>query len=113
MTGHVISFKPNGEVTALHNDSFDLSFLGRQRIRRATDIRFSEGTQQWSLWLPKPWPHVGGEFFMAPGADGFSSYETARKVEVEWLNSCALLGVDPDSEEGLTVLVGVRSRIGV
>lgn len=113
MTGHVISFKPNGEVTALHNDSFDLSFLGRQQIKRATDIRFDSATQTWGLWLPKPWPHVGGEFYTFNGAGGFVSYEEARKVEVEWLNTSALLGVHPTSESGLSLLAEVRRKLGV
>lgn len=112
MTGHVISFKPTGEVAALHNDAFSLSFLGPQRITRATDIRFSEANQSWSLWLPKPWPHVGGEYYEVPGGAGLSSYETARKVEVEWLNACRLVQRDPGSEDGLKILIEVRDRLG-
>lgn len=113
MTGHVISFKPNGEVTALHNDNFDLSFLGRQQIKRATDIRFDGSTQTWGLWLPKPWPHVGGEYYTFHGAGGFASYETARKAEVEWLNASAALGIDPAGESGVALLAEVRGKLGV
>ena len=48
MKSHVIDFTPEGMAQAMHNDKFDLSFLGRQSIERATEIVFDEDYQQWA-----------------------------------------------------------------
>jgi hypothetical protein len=109
MTYHVIDFLPTGEVEAMHNDKFDLSFLGRQSIERATEIKFDQASQKWAIWFPKSWPHIGGGYFQVGSATGFATYEGARAVEVEWLNSCRLLGFRPISKHGLTELEAIRS----
>lgn len=109
MDSHVIDFTPEGTAQAMHNDKFDLSFLGAQRIERATEIKFDSATQRWGIWLPKPWPHVGGEYFEVQGGGGFHTYEGARKVEVSWLNACRIQGVDPASQQGLNVLQVIRN----
>jgi hypothetical protein len=111
--GFVIDFKPTGEVEAMHNDKFDLGFLGRKSVERATDIRFFQSSQQWDIYVPKPWPHVGGEFQHVRGAEGFATYEGARQVEVAWLNSCRRDGVEPTSAAGLELLRQIRSTLGL
>lgn len=115
MTGHVIDFKDDGTVEAMHNDKFDLSFLGRQSIQRATEIRFEEDPQTWSICLPTRYeglslPRVWVR--LCDDAGGFASYETAREVEVEWLNTCRLSSTEPSSEDGLRILREVRDWLG-
>lgn len=105
---HVIDFTPQGTVQAMHNDKFDLSFLGSQSITRASEIQFDAATQRWAIWLPKPWPHVGGEYFVVPDGKGFHTYDGARQIEVKWLNACRLEGVKPMSTEGLAALKFLR-----
>lgn len=90
---HVIDVTPDGLVQSLHNDSFNLGFLGDQKIERASDIRFDEATQTWGIWLKE------GDGFIEPGAylSGFDSYDYARRFEVLYLNYCRLHCVDPCS----------------
>lgn len=108
---HVIDFLLNGEVEAMHNDKFSLSFLGEQSIKRATEIVFDDDKQTWALILsPGPLPMFCTVFGLEPveGGEGFTTYEGARKVEVVWLNSCRVHGVPPDSSKGLELLAIAR-----
>jgi hypothetical protein len=107
---HVIDFFPTGEVEAMHNDKFDLSFLGPQRIYRATEIKFNEGTQKWAICEPMTTLDDWGAFAAYPGADGFATYEGARMVEVEWLNEARLMGVQFDSQWGTAILYSIRDE---
>lgn len=80
---HVIIIRPDGVVTAMHNDQFPLGFLGNQTITRASDIRFDADSQTWGIWF-----FVDGEF-VPPGQPthyGFDSYEAARDKEVQVMN---------------------------
>lgn len=115
MTGHVIDFKPDGSVEAMHNDKFDLSFLGKQSIQRATEIVFNELTQSWSIRVPNQFrwftpilnPNGLGVF---EASIGFSTYEEARSAEVEWLNECRLQDIDPVCTAGLEILRNTRIK---
>lgn len=91
---HVISFNPDGTVVAMHNDKFPLSFLGNQKIERASDIRWDETTQSWGIWYS-----LDGEFHApTPANEGFATYESARAFEVETVNAALLHGAHPLSE---------------
>lgn len=111
---HVIDFNLDGSVEALHSDQFPLSFLGRQSITRATDIRFSEGRQAWDIWFPDPLASPPtNQFLPVYEATGFTTYEVARKVEVAWLNASRLAGVYPLSTRGREILLEIRvSNLG-
>lgn len=98
----VIDFKPDGHVTALHMDAFDLGFLGKKETYRQTDIVFDSDMQLWNL------EYLGAGRYVAPELDGFASYEEARKIEVRWLNNCRLLGIRPDSDQGMRIMAGIR-----
>ena len=102
----VVSFLPTGQVESLHNDKFDLGFLGDKTIKRATEILFNEETQDWYIVL------LDGN--QAPrqswaGQDGFTSYEQAREVEVAWLNLSRLNAADPGSAEG-SIYLGMAKQ---
>jgi hypothetical protein len=93
----VIDIAPNGRVHGMHRDVFDLSFLGPQRISRASDIQFDFSKQEWRIWLP-----AGNEigFTRAESVPGFPTYCGARDFEVLWLNECLKAGFTPLSAEG-------------
>ena len=119
MKSHVIDFTPDGQAQAMHRDDMNLSFLGRQSIVRATEIKFNEDTQKWDICYPAMIADDFGE--SSPigwwrginHACGFATYEGARQVEVEWLNSCRLEGVQSDSERGLEILRQIRGTTGL
>lgn len=102
----VIDFNQDGAVQSMHREGvLELGFLGAQHIVRATDIRFDADTQSWGIW-----PSDGNDGFTPPPcqeASGFRSYETARDVEVQWLEQARMVGVDPCSSAGLACLRGV------
>jgi len=95
---HVIEIGCNGNVAALHNDDFPLTFLGDMEVHRQTDIRYENG--KWNIHYivdpkakkPKFWTHKH--------LQGFASYNGARALEVRWLNQCRLEGVDPRDTRG-------------
>jgi len=106
---HVIDFTSEGTAQAMHSDKFPLAFLGAQSITRATDIKFNEDTQTWGLYLPSDI----GTWEGVPEAQGFDTYEGARKVEVRWLNVCRLRGVNPESNDGLSALKLIRRAVAL
>ena len=89
---HVIIIGTTGAVKSMHNDRFNLGFLGQQFIDRASDIRFNEVTQSWGIWFK-----VRGDFHppALPSHYGFDSYETARQVEVRIMNESLKTGRCP------------------
>ena len=101
----VIDFRPTGEVEAMHRDKFNLSFLGKQTIQRASDIRFNDDSQQWDIHLA-----VAGEFVPVEAARGFDTYEEARKMEVRWLEMARLHDITPLSDEGTNLLRILREK---
>lgn len=108
--GHVIDFHEDGSAEAMHNDKFDLSLLGRQHIKRATDILFNDGTQTWGIFFPSP---DGGIHRTVPKAQGFRTYEDARRTEVSWLNLSRAGGFNPLSMQGVDALSEIRLRTRV
>lgn len=127
MREHVIEFLPSGEVEAMYNDTMSLSFLGKQSIKRATEIKFREYEQDWGIYLERPSMGVRGYFFpvvevdpdrvgfcrVCPATVGFATYEGARQVEVVWLNKCRLTGTTPDSPDGLVILADIRKALAL
>lgn len=88
---HVVSIDPTGRVKAMHTDAFPLGFLGKQNIERASDIRWDEDAQYWSIWF-----NIDGRFEAPPiEYQGFGSYEEARRFEVEVMNSSFLADLAP------------------
>lgn len=109
----VVSFSEEGEATALHREQFPLGFLGKQKIERASDIRFNDTTQLWDIYLLDPEGLVdimGDRFHLVPQARGFASYDQARDVEVVWLENCALMGVSPFHPLGIEALLAARAN---
>lgn len=109
-TGHVIEFSPMGHVEAMHNDAFDLSCIGPQSITRATEIKFNEESQDWAICEPMVCADDYGGWYPFANAEGFKTYEGARKAEVEWLNRCRLLDIQPRSIRGGFILKAVRQE---
>lgn len=101
----VIDFRTNGEVEAMHRDTFNLAFLGKQSIKRASDIRYDEATQDWAIFVA-----VGEEFQEVPEARGFETYEEARKMEVRWFEYCRLHSLAPLALEGIAMLNVLRKK---
>lgn len=107
----VITFDDQGGAESLHIDKFDLGFLGKKTIVRATDIVFDESAQTWTIYLldaqgqnpTLPWT----------GCKGLPCYEVARKVEVAWLNLCRVNDTDPRDGNGHTYLNQARKVNGL
>jgi hypothetical protein len=102
MSEMVINFNTDGSVYGLHFDEFDLGFLGKKSIKRASDLVFNEDTQLWDIHLPEAFGPV------CDGVSGFPSYKAARDFEVEWLQQCMLEKCAPDSEKGVEVAQSLR-----
>lgn len=101
----VIDFRPDGAVEAMHRDRFNLGFLGKQSIKRASEILFDEETQAWDIHIA-----VGSEFILVEDAKGFADYDEARKMEVRWLEYCRLHDLEPTSTEGINLLKVLREN---
>lgn len=99
----VLNFSETGVVSGMHMDQFDLGFLGKKSVERATEIKFDEDAQTWGLYLP-----IINGWLPVPEGMGFGSYEVARRFEVSWINICRAKDIQPSSEEGRTVLSRVR-----
>jgi hypothetical protein len=88
-------------VEAMHFDRFNLGFLGKMHITRASEIFFNTDTQDWEIKLP-------GQDAPYKSAVGFKAYEDARDFEVEWLQECRKHGINPLSEAGAGVCEAIR-----
>ena len=98
MDSMVISFGGSGLVEAMHRDEFNLSFLGKRTIKRASEIIFNDDTSRWDIFIDDG----SGEFSVTSASlTGFRGYDDARRYEVSWLDNCRLQGVDPASDDGL------------
>lgn len=106
MNEHVIDFSPQGTVHAMQSDKFDLGFLGRQQIKRASEIVWLEDKQQWQILVEHENPGV----FDSPLCSAlFAGYEAARKFEVEALNACRLAQVQPASLAGQKLIAELQA----
>lgn len=100
----VLDIGNDGSAQAMHFDEFDLGFLGKKKISRASEIMHNEETDLWDIYLPeKNMP----ECIWVMGFDG---YDEARKFEVSWLQECRKAGVSPDSPNGRHIAKIVRKR---
>lgn len=80
----------DGTVTGLHYDDFDLGFLGKKQIGRASEIQFEEDTQHFYVDLPQLSGDGRPNFLM-----GFEGYDGARAFEVMILETAALSQIEP------------------
>lgn len=103
----VIDFRPDGGIEAMHRDAFPMGFLGKQTIRRASDIRHDEENDTWTIFLAGDEPDT---FIEVAQARGFPTYDAARRMEVRWLEMARLHQTSPMSEEGLALLNVLRKR---
>lgn len=101
----VIDFRPDGAVEAMHRDRFSLAFLGKQTVKRASEILFDEDSQKWDIHLAQ-----GDKFVRVEAARGFENYDDARKMEVRWLEYARLHDIEPTSEEGIKLLTVLRAK---
>lgn len=102
----VIDIAPNGRVSGMHRDEFNLNFLGKQTITRASELTHNPDSQRWEIRLP---PASGAEntptaqWPVIAQCGDFASYNEARDFEVSWMNECRKQGVEPGSERGLDI----------
>lgn len=106
----VLTFAPTGEVEGLHVDHFDLGFLGKKEIRRATEILFRDKEQDWEIVVLDEW---GFRLSGWPEQKGFATYDQARQVEVAWLNLCRLNEVEWHTNHGAIYLAEARRAVMV
>jgi hypothetical protein len=50
MTGHAITFTPDGQGRGLHTEAIDLGLIGPLVIERATHIEFDNRAQYWRVY---------------------------------------------------------------
>ena len=121
----VIEFTEDGEVHALKRDEFNLGFLGKEEIGRASTIDWDEASQSWGINLKqhyqftdmqvspssgiKPWK-VRCESLKYSECTGFDSYEEARDCEVRWIEHCQGANIDCMGDAGLAFLTTLRNR---
>ncbi len=102
----VVNFSATGMVTAMHRDAFDLGFLGKQSVSRASEIKFNEDTQLWDVYLPVDYHRM--QWHAIDAACGFAGYNEARQFEVKWLENCALNSVEPLRPAGIAIAALLR-----
>ncbi|MCK5307057.1 MAG: hypothetical protein KAJ73_00460 [Zetaproteobacteria bacterium] len=100
----VIDFSPAGPVEGMHFDQFDLNFLGKKKVTRASEIFHNGDSDKWDIILP------GDDFPCCEAATGFPGYDTARQFEVNWLQECRKIEVAPDSKRGIAMAMGLRTE---
>jgi hypothetical protein len=49
MISSILRFDPDGRIACLYTEAIDLRTLGTLEVRRLTDVRFDEPTQQWEV----------------------------------------------------------------
>jgi hypothetical protein len=107
-----ITFEPTGTVHAMHRDEFDLGFLGRQEIKRASEIKFHDDSQKWDIHVPPCADATADQWYTFHEIRGFSAYNSARKFEVLWLEHCAKDGIAPLSTYGMELAATLRAKYG-
>ncbi|MBX3742492.1 MAG: hypothetical protein KF712_16010 [Akkermansiaceae bacterium] len=51
MSSSILRFDPTGKVACLYTEAIDLRSLGTLEIKRLTDVRFHDETQQWEVLM--------------------------------------------------------------
>lgn len=105
----VIDIHEHGAVEAMHSEEFSLNFLGKQEIKRASDIRFNTDTQLWGIWVAD-YMESDEPVFRTPieAWEGFSSYKDAVDFEVLALNTLREANLSPFSTEGIHLAEKLR-----
>ena len=98
----VIDIDTDGKTSAMHFDEFDLKFLGKKKITRASEIFYNDSTEKWDITLP------GDSKPVSEVVQGFDGYDKARNFEVEWLQACRKGRCDPHSPVGISTAVQLR-----
>jgi hypothetical protein len=49
MSSSILRFDPTGKVACLYTEVIDLRLLGSLEIKRLTDVRFDDTSQQWEV----------------------------------------------------------------
>ncbi len=49
MSSSILRFDPTGKVACLYTEVINLRSLGTLEIKRLTDVRFNDETQQWEV----------------------------------------------------------------
>jgi len=102
----VIDFNDTGTVEGLHHDEFDLKFLGRKIVGRASEIFHDADSDTWYVLLPHQ-VEMGDSY---SAARGFVSYDQARRFEVVWLNECRKRGFRTDIHNNDVGVVACEMR---
>lgn len=100
----VIDFNNGGSAQGMHFDEFDLGFLGKKHIERASEIFHDETDDSWKIILPGQDANN-----VAPACKGFTGYDVARRFEVDWLQACRKQGFDPLDNNGLSLASTIRA----
>lgn len=108
----VVNIDPTGTVRAMHRDEFNLGFLGKQEIKRASEIKFDEGNQLWDIYIPPKDGLPVEQWHTFIYIRGFSTYKKARDFEVLWLEHCALECIVPLSSCGMELAEKLRRDYG-
>jgi hypothetical protein len=95
-------------VKAMHNDTFDIGFLGPKTVTRQTDIIFNSVTQKWDVYYIEIEGPMQGMRYLVDGCEGFRTYEDARQHEIRWLNCCRWRGIHPANMDGVALSRSVR-----
>lgn len=103
----VVAIDCNGQVEAMCQENIlPLGFLGKQEIRRASELKWDSNTDSWAIHVAK---ETEGEFHEPyPEATGFPTYDDARDAEVVWFSECRRQDVQPQSEAGHLILQTMR-----
>lgn len=94
----LIDIGADATVNALHFDELPLDFLGKMRVRRATEIKYDETNGYWTI-VP-PGNDIGQSSI---DIQGFTSYGAARDFEVAWVQECMSQSVKHFTSQGYKI----------
>lgn len=101
----VIDIAPSGACEAMYKDSFPLSFLGKAKVERASEIVHDSDTDKWAIHAAGG---ITGYEDVPEAIKGFELYEEARQFEVEWFHLCRRNDLEPWSSDGLKLAETLR-----
>ena len=90
---HVMTIKSDGETSMLQSDKFDIRFLGRMKMERASNIVFDYDDQMYRILIAEREDEKHPDELR-----NFPLYDEAKTFEVMYLQSARLLNLDPLSE---------------